>query len=253
MSIDWITVSAQIVNFLVLVWLLKHFLYQPVILAMERREQRIADRLNEAEQREQQAAQQRQQYQDRQRELAEQREAMLDEAHAQTEQQKRQLLHEAREEVARLREDWQAQVRQEQKEFLQQLREETSTTIQEIARKALADLADSPLEAQVIEGFIHRLKSLDKEDRQSLAATAGPIRISSAQALDAPLRGRLTRAVHDHLTDDVAVEYSQSPALLCGIELSRGEQRLGWNLAAYLEQLGTRMQDAFAPLDAARD
>ena len=31
MSIDWITVAAQIVNFLVLVWLLKRFLYRPIL------------------------------------------------------------------------------------------------------------------------------------------------------------------------------------------------------------------------------
>ncbi len=49
MQIDWLTVIAQIVNFLILVWLLKRFLYQPVINAMDQREQRIAERLQKAE------------------------------------------------------------------------------------------------------------------------------------------------------------------------------------------------------------
>ena len=44
MQIDWITVAAQIVNFLILVWLLQHFLYGPITRAMQRREQRIAER-----------------------------------------------------------------------------------------------------------------------------------------------------------------------------------------------------------------
>ena len=48
MAIDWVTVSAQIVNFLLLVWLLKRFLYQPVLSAMDRREQDIAERLGAA-------------------------------------------------------------------------------------------------------------------------------------------------------------------------------------------------------------
>ncbi len=55
MEIDWLTVSAQIVNFLVLVWLLQHFLYKPVIDAMDRRQQSIADNINEAKNREQTA------------------------------------------------------------------------------------------------------------------------------------------------------------------------------------------------------
>ena len=47
MDVDWITVAAQIANFLVLVWLLKRFLYGPVILAMDERDARIAGELRE--------------------------------------------------------------------------------------------------------------------------------------------------------------------------------------------------------------
>ena len=38
MGPDWFTVIAQIINFLILVALLKRFLYGPIIRAMERRE-----------------------------------------------------------------------------------------------------------------------------------------------------------------------------------------------------------------------
>ena len=49
MLIDWFTVAAQAVNFLILVWLLKRFLYKPILGAMDAREQRIASRLRQAE------------------------------------------------------------------------------------------------------------------------------------------------------------------------------------------------------------
>ena len=52
MLIDPFTVIAQIVNFAILAFLLKHFLYDRVIDAMDRREASIAERLSEAEQRE---------------------------------------------------------------------------------------------------------------------------------------------------------------------------------------------------------
>ncbi|MAT15951.1 MAG: F0F1 ATP synthase subunit B, partial [Planctomyces sp.] len=42
MSIDWFTFTAQIINFLVLVWLLSHFLYKPIVNAMNDRQARIA-------------------------------------------------------------------------------------------------------------------------------------------------------------------------------------------------------------------
>ena len=48
MLIDWFTVVAEIVNFLILLWLLKRFLYKPVLNAMDKREATIASRENEA-------------------------------------------------------------------------------------------------------------------------------------------------------------------------------------------------------------
>jgi len=52
MLIDWFTVGAQIVNFLILVWLLKHFLYKPILDAIDAREKKIAAELADAERRE---------------------------------------------------------------------------------------------------------------------------------------------------------------------------------------------------------
>ena len=55
MTIDWLTVGAQVLNFLVLVYLLKRFLYGPVVRAMARREEAIAERQREAQQRKEDA------------------------------------------------------------------------------------------------------------------------------------------------------------------------------------------------------
>ena len=55
MLIDWFTVSFQVINFLILIALLKRFLYGPIIRAMEERESTIAARLFEAERAEKEA------------------------------------------------------------------------------------------------------------------------------------------------------------------------------------------------------
>lgn len=48
MLINWFTVFAQIINFLILIWLLKRFLYGPIIKAMEERERKIASVMEQA-------------------------------------------------------------------------------------------------------------------------------------------------------------------------------------------------------------
>ena len=49
MLIDWFTVAAQALNFLILLWLMKRFLYAPILHAIDAREQRIAAELKDAD------------------------------------------------------------------------------------------------------------------------------------------------------------------------------------------------------------
>jgi F-type H+-transporting ATPase subunit b len=249
-TVDWITVSAQIVNFLILVWLLKRFLYQPVIRAMDRREQRIAEQLEQARQREHQAQQQQQQYQEKANDLDQQREDILSKAKENAEQQKHELMDQAREEVSDIRKQWQQQVEQEKQAFLKNLRSKSAGAIQAIGRKALSELANVELEEQVISSFLLRLKSLDHNTRkaltQALQESSEPLRIHTAFELDPAVRGRITRAVHEHIVEGIETEYFESEQLLCGIELNAGAQRISWSLADYLDGLGKQVEDAFA-------
>jgi F-type H+-transporting ATPase subunit b len=253
MQIDWITVSAQIVNFLLLIWLLKRFLYQPVIRAMDRREQRIAERLNEAEEHKRAADGEAERYREQTVELEQRRDEILAEAAHEASEQKQQMLEEARTEVLETRAGWLREADQEKEEFIASLRRGASDAVQAIARKALQDLADADLEERIAHAFIERLARLDKPTRRALAAAAEPVRIESSFELDHSLRSRLTRAVHEHLAAGLDVEYSQTPDLLCGIELTSGGQRLGWNIAQFMTELAERVEETFKPMQPASE
>lgn len=253
MQIDWITVSAQIVNFLILVWLLRHFLYQPVIRAMDRREQRIAEQLHSAEDREQEASEKAAHYEEKTRALEQRREEIIAKATEEAEQQKKQMLDEARDSVAETRKRWQRQAEQEKEEFFSQLRQQTTDAVQAIARKVLTDLADAELEERVIHKFIEQLKAMDKETCTALTQTQEPLSIHSAFKLDSGVRGRLTRFIHEHLAADLKVEYSTKPELLCGIQLVSNNQQAGWNLNAYLDDLTEHIDKAVSSVRPGRE
>ncbi|XKE46235.1 hypothetical protein LG302_03565 [Halomonas organivorans] len=243
MEIDWVTVSAQIVNFLILVWLLKRFLYRPVLRAMDRREQGIRERLRQAGERERDAEGCLQAYREQQADLERRREALLEAAREEAEQTRHRLLQEARAEVARRREDWQRQLDAEREDVLRRLGQRSLAAVEALARRALHDLAGAGLEAQLIEVFIERLSALDSETRQRLARGEGPLHIATSFTLSPALEERLIAAVHRHLelepSADVSV--SRSTSLICGIELIRDGRRLGWSLADYLDELHDRV------------
>ena len=63
MLVDWFTVGAQLLNFILLVWLMKRFLYQPVLDAIAAREQKIAAQLADAAATKTEAHQQQEEFQ----------------------------------------------------------------------------------------------------------------------------------------------------------------------------------------------
>lgn len=248
MTIDWITVTAQIINFLILVWLLKRFLYQPVINAMDRREQRISERLSQAQRREQEAEDEAQDYRQRREALEQQREDTLQQAEDEAEQRRQQLLDEARREVDELRHQWRDELKQEQHNFLAELKRRGARSVTAIADRALTDLADADLERQIISNFLQRLDELDEATRNTLADDNKEVRLRSSFALDDDTRRRIGDAVGNVLGQRLELQYEQTEELVCGIELVTEGRKLGWSVAQYMDSLEASMK---AVLDGA--
>lgn len=248
MEINWITVSAQVVNFLILVWLLKRFLYQPIIGAMDRREQKIRNRMDEADSREQQAMKEKERYQQKLASFEKEREELLEEARQEARQTRIEMLDQAREETARARNHWMREVSEEKTAFIDEMRHQSLDVIESVIRKALQDLADERLEERITHTFIRKLHSLDETTREALGHSAGPTTIGSSFELDPALKSTLTRAIHEQIGADLTVRYARAPELICGIELTCEGQRISWNLSDYLEELITSIEKAFEPL-----
>ena len=70
MNFDWTTFALEAINFLILVWLLKRFLYRPILDAVARRQAAVARTLADAEAARVDAARLREEYEGRQRSCA---------------------------------------------------------------------------------------------------------------------------------------------------------------------------------------
>lgn len=246
MQIDWVTVAAQIVNFLVLVWLLQRLLYGPITRAMERRERRIADRLSDADKRREEAEREAERLREMQSELASRRDEILLEAREKAKALRETLDNEARKETEEMRRSWRNQVTEEKKEFLHELRIRTSHHIYDLARSALAELAGADVEAQVAERFVSRLREMDRSGIERIAKAAKEderqVLIESAFDLPPGAKGQITKAVHELFSESANVTYARSGDLLLGIRLLAGGQTVEWSLNHYLE----RLEDAVA-------
>ncbi len=249
MQIDWVTVAAQVVNFLVLVWLLQRFLYKPITGAMKERERKIRERLEDAERARAAAEDERSRLEQERASLEHTSEDVLRAARERAESLRRALEREARTELDDLRDAGRAQIARETDEFLDTLRREAAEQFETLARAALADLADAELEARVAAAFVAQLEALSDAERRELAdaaADAERVTVESAFELGADARGRVSRAVHAALAPDVDVAFARSDRLICGVRLRAGGRVAQWTLDSYLDRFRQELADVLA-------
>jgi F-type H+-transporting ATPase subunit b len=247
--IDWFTVAVQIVNFLILMALLKYFLYGRIVRAMEEREGQIAGRLAAAERQQQTAEAEAAMYRQQQQALTEQHAELLALARAEAATQRQALLAEARREAEQQRARWQTALQHEQTAFLHDLRQRTNRHVCAIARRALRDLAGAGLEQQIIATFQDKLKTLDEATWQVFTTSErqAPPSLVIRSAFEVPQRTRqcLQSVLQERLGEAVAVVFQTAPELICGIELLGDGHKLVWGLEAYGRTLEERLTAVF--------
>jgi len=247
-QIDWFTLVAQVVNFIILLYLLKRFLYGPIIQVMEQRQAEVASQLEEAEEERNQARAEREHYESQQAALEEKRSEILDEAEQEAASRREEMIQQAREDVAENKKQWQEALEREKERFLQDLRCQAGQRTVEVARRVLRDLADAKLEQRIIDAFVERLSHLEQGEREDISASIRraerPLVVRSAFDISDAGRRQVIQALESQFpeTESRETAFEQEPSLICGIELHSDGRRVGWNVEEYLEALGEQME-----------
>ena len=241
MLIDWFTVIAQIINFLVLVYLLKRFLYGPIIRAMDEREKKIALSLEVARKKKDEADLEAEDYRRKNRGFDERREEMFSQIKEEVEVRRKDLINKARNQVDAGRTKWYEAIHREKEAFLQDLRRQAGRQTCAISRQFLKEMADVDLENQIIHVFIEKLRSLNDDDLKALKESIHrlPQKISVRSAFKIPGKPaeEIKEVLRNQADGHVDVRFEVSPDLICGIELKFQGSRISWNVDDYLETL----------------
>lgn len=248
MLIDWFTVIAQILNFLILVYLLYRFLYKPITKATGKRQQKLQERWQSAEAALADAEEEAAHYHQQQQELQQRRQSLLQSAQEKAEQQRQELIQTARQAVKGQQDKWQQALEREQREFLRDLRQQLGHQTYGVARQALQDLANADLEKQTISTFLERLQRLDEQQRQDLTTLGQQsdqeITIRSSFDLSSETRDRILQVLQsEQIADHEKPQFIKAPDLIWGIELEVGDQKVAWNISHYLDSLEAQFQD----------
>lgn len=247
MLIDWFTVIAQVVNFLILVWLLKRFLYKPILNAIDSREKRIAKKLDDADAKKADAQAERDEFRRKNEAFEQQRAALLSEATEEVKVERERLLDEARKAGDAIAARQQKTRLAESKKLGQELSQLAEVEVFAIARKVLTELASTTLEKQMSAVFVRRLLDLDSEAKAALAhalkTASEPAVVRSAYELAADEREAIQNALFETFSTGVPIDFVTAADLICGIELSANGQKLAWCIKDYLKSLEKQVAD----------
>ncbi|SEK56626.1 F0F1 ATP synthase subunit B [Nitrosovibrio tenuis] len=264
MLIDWFTVIAQAVNFLILVWLLKRLLYQPILEALDARERRIAAELADANAKKMEAEKERHVFQQKNDEFDLQRAELLRKAVDEARAERGRLIAAARQDAQELRAKWERALKLEYHNLSQAIARQTCAEVFAIARRVLADLANTTLEAHMVEAFIKRLRKLGHEEKVQLtSAVRMPALVTSVAAGDEKLvPGIMVRSVFElsaaqqsmiesvlkeilggEVPFEVPVRFAAKPDLISGIEVVMNGYKLAWHVADYLASMEKEIEE----------
>lgn len=245
MLIDWFTVVAQGLNFLVLIWLLKRFLYKPVLNAIDAREKKIAGRLASAEQREAEALREKADYEGKIDAIDQERADLLKKATAEATEHRTNLIAETQKAADELAAQRRTALHNEARDLATAIGERTRNEVFTIARATLKDLAATDLEERMCMVFIDRLATMDAKAKGMLAeairtAPEAPL-VRSAFDLPQEQRTTLQEAVNKAFDVQVALRFATIPDLVAGIELSTNGQKIAWSIDEHLDWLSANV------------
>lgn len=239
MSVDWFTVAAQMVNFLLLVLLLRHFFYKRLLNAIDTREQRIALQLAEADQKNRQAAQDVERARAETERIQQQRNQMLAEGKQRADHEHDEMYQQAQTSVKQIETKWREDLEREKAVYFEQIRTRAAAEIVAIARRALSDLACADLQQCAVNSFLSSLPAING------GSWHGDVVIRSAAELAPATQIQIEEALRSRTNGNTRIRFECSPQMAWGVELSTNGTRIGWNPENYIKDLEQNLRLAF--------
>lgn len=244
MLIDWFTVGAQMLNFLVLVWLMQRFLYKPILRAIDARERMIAQRIEETDLKKAEAQKERDAFRKRNEEFERQRAELLRQMNDEVESERFRLLNEARKASDDLGAKQMETLRNDARNLRQAISQRAQQEVFAIARKTLADLSSASLEQGMADVFVRRMRAVSDVEKAELkkASMSGPgtaIVVRSAFELPAAQRASIQSVIGELLGVSSPIRFETAPDLVGGIDLTAYGRKISWNIDSYIQALET--------------
>jgi len=240
MLINWFTLVAQIINFLILLWLLNKFLYKPVLKALDEREARIASIISDAESVKLNAMKELDNYSAKKIAIDKERDSIIQTFRMAAEKERIQIIENAKNTAQQLIDNQNNALYNEQNSFYNTASDELIEQIVKITEKSITDLSDTSLESHIVNKCINNVKLIPDNEREMILELLrncnNQIIIKTSSPLDNTIFLQLQESLKTIFGASITVHWESASHLLCGIELLIGTYKLSWNAKDYIQK-----------------
>ena len=235
MELDWVTFTLEIVNFLILVWILQRFLYKPILQVVARRKAAIEQTLTDAKTRHADAEALEGRYRDRLAVWEEEKAHLREQAETEIDAERARRMTALQQTLAQEREKHQALEQRQLRDRQRQLEQAALVQGAQFAAGLLGRVAAPDLEERLVRMVAEELPKLPgdilEQVRQAQPeAEHHDIKVASAFTLKPADRDLLEQQLRAFLGTPCTVAYNVDPQLLAGVRVSIGPWVLRANL-----------------------
>jgi F-type H+-transporting ATPase subunit b len=244
LQLNWSTVLLQILDFVVMAFILWRFLFKPVVRILDERSARVTGALDDAEQKQQSAEAMRNEYEQKLAEAEEQVVAMKQLAQEDMARARREVLDETRQELTAMRSNAENEIREARQQAILQHRQALGQLITDLSARMICEATSDDFQEGALEQFVKRLSALPEADyRQALQLdTEEEVRVElvSAHELERERRVQIEAQVEELAGQSIEIAYRVDPALVAGAMLRFGDLMIDGSLTGQLERLRER-------------
>jgi len=234
LELNWSTFVLEIINFLILVWILKHFLYRPVLDVIARRRAGIEKSLADAKKTHDDNEILQARYKDRLAHWAQERREAQEQLARDIELERGERLAALQTELGEEREKAQVTASRHQADLMRKVEEAALAQAARFASRLLSEAAGPELETRLIDLLMDQLPTLPvermEELRRAFNETPAAAMVASAYPIPTFQRTALEQALRSATGNEVRLEYAQDPSLVAGARISFGPWVIRANL-----------------------
>ncbi|MGX2040535.1 F0F1 ATP synthase subunit delta [Methylocaldum sp. MU1018] len=244
MNFDWTTFALEFFNFIVLLWILRHFLYRPVLDVVQARQRKIEAQLRQADQSRQEALAAREACERNMANWEKEKALARSELEKEIAAERERLLAKLAEEEAERRAKGQAQEERERQEWRRMAEQQALELGSRFVVRLLERLASPELEARLIAVALSDLGALPDAELEKLrsAMAEDSLEVSSAHPLDTDRQAVLASAIGQAAGTGIKPIFKEDPSLLAGVRMHVGS----WTLSANLRDELAFFRDVFS-------